>query len=179
MKGKQGPGQAASPLRYALGMFGTSIGMSLGSRANFFYTEFLGLGIQYIAAVNVLYTLWDAVNDPLIGFLSDRTRTRFGRRRPWLLAGPSLYLIGSVTLFTPPSAIINNMIIVAVYYTVFRMLCETMGTVIGVNYHSLLPELFRDERKRTNANVLRQVFQIVGMILGIAIVPRFIRAEGV
>jgi len=169
----------ATPWRYALGMFGTSIGMSMmGSRGTFFYTEFLGLGLQYIALVNVLYVVWDAVNDPLFGYCSDRTRTRFGRRRPWLLLASPVYLIVSVFFYIPPSAIVGNMAVVAVWYTVLRMLTETTGTVMTVNYHALLPELFKDEKKRTDANAIRQALQIIGMIIGIALVPLVIDRLG-
>jgi GPH family glycoside/pentoside/hexuronide:cation symporter len=179
MATKKDSSRLASPGRFALGMFGTSIAMSMiGSRGNFFFSEFFGLGLQYIAIVNVIYAIWDAVNDPLFGLWSDRTRTRFGRRKPWLLLGAPAYLLFSTLFFFPPPAIVRNILIVTTYYGAFRILSETAGTIITINYHSLLPELFKDERQRNKANAIRQALQITGMIIGVALVPLIIDSWG-
>lgn len=170
-KNKSSTQKLTHPFRFALGMLGTSIAMSMASRANFFYSEFWGLGFQYISIVNVIYTFWDAINDPLAGYLSDRTRTKYGRRRPWMLLAAPLYLICSVLFFTPPAGIMNHVIMTAVYYGVFRILGETFGTILTINYHSLLPELFKDDKRRNVTNAMRQMLQIIGMIIGITMVP--------
>jgi Na+/melibiose symporter-like transporter len=77
-----------SPAVYGLGTFGlSSIGHAFGGYYLFFYVDVLGLAVTLAVIINVMYAIWDAVNDPLVGYLSDNTRTRWGRRRPWLLAG--------------------------------------------------------------------------------------------
>lgn len=74
------------PWRYSLAMFGLSIaGYMYVTYGTFFYTETFGLSMKLIALGNVLYAVWDAFNDPIAGYLSDRTRTRWGRRKPWAL----------------------------------------------------------------------------------------------
>ncbi len=166
------------PWRYALTMFGLSIaGYMYVTYGTFFYTESIGLSMKLIAFGNVLYAIWDAFNDPVAGWLSDRTRTRFGRRKPWLLVSVPVFVIASILFFSPPAALGTGTAL-AVYFTVFLMLTETGNTISSVNYHSLLPELYRDEVQRNKANSIRQAMQLVGMIIGVSLVPMITEAIG-
>ena len=159
------------PWRYALTMFGLSIaGYMYTTYGTYFYTEQIGLTMSAIALANVIYAIWDAFNDPIAGYLSDRTRTRFGRRKPWLLVSVPVFVIASILFFSPPAALGTGVGLV-VYFTFFLMLTETGNTISTVNYHSLLPELYREEKKRNQANSLRQAMQLVGMIIGVSMVP--------
>ena len=144
------------PWRYSLAMFGLSIaGYMYVTYGTFFYTETIGLSMKLIALGNVLYAVWDAFNDPIAGYLSDRTRTRWGRRKPWLLVSVPVFVLSSILFFSPPASL-GTGVGLAVYFTVFLMLTETGNTISTVNYHSLLPELYRDEKRRNQANALRQ-----------------------
>ena len=67
-----------------------------------FYAQQEGLGLTIVGLVFLIGRLWDALSDPLIGVLSDRTRTRFGRRRPWIAAGGVLFALAAWALFLPP-----------------------------------------------------------------------------
>jgi GPH family glycoside/pentoside/hexuronide:cation symporter len=119
---------------------------------------------------NIFFAVWDAFNDPIAGYLSDRTRTRWGRRKPWLLISVTLFALASILFFSPPGALGTGPIL-AVYFTVFLMLTETANTIASVNYHSLLPELFRETGERNRANSIRQALQLVGMIISVSLVP--------
>ncbi len=166
------------PWRYSLAMFGLSIaGYMYVTYGTFFYTETIGLSMKLIALGNVLYAVWDAFNDPIAGYLSDRTRTRWGRRKPWLLASVPVFVLSSILFFSPPASL-GTGVGLAVYFTVFLMLTETGNTISTVNYHSLLPELYRDEKRRNQANALRQAMQLVGMIIGVSLVPMITAAIG-
>jgi Na+/melibiose symporter-like transporter len=66
-----------------------------------YYATELGLGLPLVGAIFMLSRIWDAVNDPLIGVLSDRTRTRFGRRKPWIAAGTPLFVLATLAVFAP------------------------------------------------------------------------------
>lgn len=152
-------------------MLGLTIpGQMYSAYATFFYNDKLHLPLYFISAGMIVFTIWDAFNDPIVGVLSDRTRTKIGRRRPWLLAGAPLFCLFYILFFTPPDTLQPG-IPLAVYFTVFLMLLETMGTVTGTNYHSLFPELFRSGKSRTFANALRQALQLVGMIIGVSLTP--------
>ena len=166
------------PWRYSLAMFGLSIaGYMYVTYGTFFYTETIGLSMKLIALGNVLYAVWDAFNDPIAGYLSDRTRTRWGRRKPWLLVSVPVFVLSSILFFSPPASL-GTGVGLAVYFTVFLMLTETGNTISTVNYHSLLPELYRDEKRRNQANALRQAMQLVGMIIGVSLVPMITAAIG-
>jgi len=64
--------------------------------------EGFGLGLAFVGLVLVLARLFDGVTDPLVGFLSDRTRSRWGRRKPYILLGTPIYILGIFILFIPP-----------------------------------------------------------------------------
>ena len=167
------------PWRYSLAMCGLSIaGYMYVTYGTFFYTETIGLSMKLIALGNVLYAVWDAFNDPIAGYLSDRTRTRWGRRKPWLLVSVPVFVLSSILFFSPPASL-GTGVGLAVYFTVFLMLTETGNTISTVNYHSLLPELYRDEKRRNQANALRQAMQLVGMIIGVSLVPMITEDIGV
>lgn len=158
------------PWRYALGMFGTSIPITMiKSSIVLFYVDILGLDVRAYAVVMVLYAVIDAIDNPLLGYLSDRTRTRFGRRRPWLLIGAPLLAASMIALFSPPSAL--DGLALVLWFAVFAILSELFDSMLNANYGALLPELFPTERRRGLANVLRQAFQLVAMIISLALTP--------
>ena len=166
------------PWRYALTMFGLSIaGYMYTTYGTFFYTEKIGLSMQMIAAANVVYAIWDAFNDPIAGYLSDRTRSRWGRRRPWILGAVPVFILASILFFSPPAAL-GKGIGLTLWFGIFLVLTETGNTISSVNYHSLLPDLYREEAPRNSANSLRQALQLVGMIIGVSLVPAITSALG-
>ena len=96
-----------NPLRYAIGMFGTSIPINMfKTYALVFYVQKLSLiTASQFAIITAAYTFLDAIDNPIYGFLSDRTRTPFGRRRPWLVIGTPLLVLCFVMFFNPPAAL--------------------------------------------------------------------------
>jgi GPH family glycoside/pentoside/hexuronide:cation symporter len=164
------------PWRYALAMFGLSItGYMYQTYGVFFYNDKIGLSMTAIGVGNIFFAVWDAFNDPVAGYLSDRTRTRWGRRRPWLLAGVAVFAAASILFFSPPAV---PGIALALYFTLLLMLTETANTITSVNYHSLLPELFRETDKRNRANSIRQALQLAGMIISVSLTPLIAGALG-
>lgn len=168
----------ANPYVYGLGMLGLTIpGQMYTAYAAYYYNNELGLAMALIAMGKVFFTIWDAFNDPIMGFLSDRTRTKMGRRRPWLLAGAPLFALFFILFFAPPLGI-EKIIPLVVYFTAFLMLTETMGTITSTNYHALFPELFKSNTDRASANAFRQALQLVGMIIGVSLTPKIAEALG-
>ena len=82
--------RSATPWRYAVGMFGLAIPINtIRVSTLLFYVDILGLDVRAYGLVMAVYAVLDAVDNPILGHLSDRTRSRWGRRRPWLRsAGP-------------------------------------------------------------------------------------------
>ncbi|MGJ6981019.1 MFS transporter [Aestuariimicrobium soli] len=159
-----------APWRYALGMFGMSIPITMirGSLL-LFYVDILGLDVRAYGIVMGVYAVIDAIDNPVLGWLSDRTRTRFGRRKPWLVVGTVLVCAGLVAFFTVPSAAEGAALVA--WFAVFAILCEAADSMVSANYGALLPELFPTERQRALANGLRQGFQLVALVISLALTP--------
>ncbi|MFC7581741.1 MFS transporter [Schaalia naturae] len=171
-------GPRTSPLRYAVGMFGTSIPINVikGSMV-YFYVSILGMDAAAYAAVYSVYGIIDAIDNPLFGYLSDRTRSRWGRRRPYLIVGALLLMVAMIALFWVPSAVTARTATLLVgWFAVFAILSEASDSLINANYGALLPELFPAERRRALANSLRQGFQLVAMVLSLGLTPVLARS---
>lgn len=150
-----------------MGMFGLTVMIFLfNTYGTYFYVVHLGLPMQAIAAANIIITVWGAMVNPIAGHLSDRTRTKMGRRKPWLLVFVPLLTIAIIMMFSPPAGIG-----LAIYFAVLSIVGETSHTTAFLNYNALLPELFREERERNRANAIRQALQFVGMVIGVSLVP--------
>ena len=162
--------------RYGVGMFGTSIPINLikGSML-YFYTDVLGMDAKVFAAVYAVYSVIDAIDNPVFGFLSDRTRTRWGRRKPYLVVGALVLLVASILIFTVPTGVATDATLLVIWFATFTILAEMADSVINANYGALLPELFPAERVRAKANAIRQAGQLVAMILALGLTPYLAR----
>jgi glycoside/pentoside/hexuronide:cation symporter, GPH family len=162
---------------YAIGMFGTSIPINmLKTYAAIYYVDRLGMTTPQMAAILLIYTFIDALDNPVYGFLSDRTRTRWGRRRPWLAIGTPLLILAFIAFYSPPAFLAGESLFG--YAMLFYILTGTLDSVINANYAALFPELFRTDASRASTNALRQAFQLVAMIISIALTPMVTSAIG-
>ena len=124
----------------------------------------------------LVYAFIDAIDNPVYGFLSDRTRSRWGRRRPWLAIGTPLLVLSLIAFYNIPAFLTGNSIFA--YCMLFYILTGTLDSIILANYGALFPELFRDDASRAKTNALRQAFQLVAMIISIALTPMVTNAIG-
>ncbi|MCG8348371.1 MAG: MFS transporter [Chloroflexales bacterium] len=128
----------------------------------FFLTTVAGLRPIAAGSILLLVRIWDAVNDPIIGWLSDRTRSRWGRRRPWILAGAVPFgIIFCLQWVVPPLDADGKF----VYYLVMALLFSIAFTVVNVPYVALTPELTQDYDERTKLNSFRFAFSIGGSLM--------------
>lgn len=160
-----------SPIAYGLGAFGLeSLATVFMGFYMYYYIDELGLAVAMAAIINVIYAIWDAVNDPLAGFLSDNTRTRWGRRRPWLLTGLPFYVGILVLVYAVPGPFLQGNALFWYALLIF-FLFEAAYTIMSVNYTALFPELFQDLRERARASSYLQGLGMLGQLLGFSIPP--------
>ena len=128
-----------------------------------YFSDELGLGLTVVGTVLLVARLFDVVTDPVVGLLSDRIRTRWGRRRPWVLAGVPLILMGTGFLFLAPVG-------VGWAYLLFWSVVTALGwTVLSLPHNAWAAELSPDYHERARIYGASQAFAIVGTILGVAI----------
>jgi GPH family glycoside/pentoside/hexuronide:cation symporter len=167
----------AKSFNYAIGMFGTSIPINMLKTFAFtFYVLGMGVTTTQWAAMMFIYAFIDALDNPVYGFLSDRTRTRWGRRRPWLTIGTPLLILTFIAFYNMPAFLAGDSVFA--YCMIFYILVGTLDSVINANYAALFPELFRDDSSRAKTNAMRQAFQLVAMIISIALTPMVTDAIG-
>ncbi len=159
------------PISYAIGMFGTSIPINMFKTfaAKYYIDVLAKVTTKQFAFIQLIYTFVDAVDNPTYGFLSDRTRTKWGRRRPWLLCGSVLLVLCFILFFSPPTQLSAQK--VYYYMMVMYILTGTLDSLINSNYGALFPELFKDRQVRAKTNAMRQAFQFIAMVLSIALTP--------
>ena len=136
----------------------------------FYYIDELGLAVAMAAIINVIYAIWDAVDDLLVGFFSDNTRTRWGRRRPWLLTGLPFYVGILVLVYAVPQRFLQGNALFWYALVVF-LLFEAARTIMSVNYAALFPELFQGLRERARASSYYGGLATLGELAGFTIPP--------
>ena len=103
-----------------------------------FYFIAVGLPISYILAAYVIWTIWNALNDPLLGYISDRTHTKWGRRKPFIILGTIPILIIEIILWIPPT---DSHFITFIYLLIMLICFDTFYTMITF-FDALFPELY-------------------------------------
>lgn len=124
-----------------------------------FLTNIIGLNPAWAGTVLMLSKIWDAVSDPLMGVISDNTRCRMGRRKPYIMAGGFCIFAAIALMWYPVS--FESQVGKVVYMTVVYMLYNTVSTVIAVPYSSMSTEITTDIAVRSKINLLRLVFSLV------------------
>ena len=138
-----------------------------------FYFSLVKLDTHVISIVFILWSIYNAVNDPVLGGFSDRTKTTKlggGRRRPWIIAMivplPAIMFF----LFTPP---LNNPTLSAIYFFLIICLFDTFYTSYSLNHTSLYPEMFLTDKGREEVGAARRIWMVFGLIIAF-VLPGFI-----
>lgn len=168
-------------LAYGCGALMDGGGVALMSCVMLKYMEG-GLGIPMAVASTIMMVakIWDAITDPLMGFISDNTRGRYGRRKPYMVVGGVLLIIGIFLLFLPVEqwGIISaeNQAGLVAWMVIMYLLWNTFSTITMVPYCSMSSDISPSFKERNNANTVKLVFNAVASGLAYVLPLLFIEA---
>lgn len=155
-------------LIYGCGDTGFSLtGTIIAAYFAIFLTDVVGISPGIAAIAIFVGRSWDYINDPLIGYLSDRTRTRWGRRRPFLLFGALPFALAFILMWYRPP--IQNLVFLAIYYAFAYVLFDSAATFVYMPYFALTPELTSNYDERTSLTTIRMFFSILGSLIAFTI----------
>ncbi|RJP51775.1 MAG: hypothetical protein C4586_03925 [Anaerolineaceae bacterium] len=162
-------------LLYGSGDWGISgIGMMRSIFYALYLTDVVGIEPRLASIGALVGIVWDAVNDPIIGTLSDRMKSRLGRRRPFLLWFAFPFGLSFVMLWSAPNW--ESQIGLLIYVTLAFMISDTLTTLVAVPYLSLTPELTQDYDERTSLSSFRTVFQLLSAMTVVIAAPMIVDA---
>lgn len=134
-----------------------------------YLTAFLGVPVAIAGFVTTAVLIFDMITDPLVGYLSDRTDSRFGRRAPWMFAGVLVMAAGMVGLFAVPAGMATwpNVLWVIGFFGI-----ATIGfTMVAIPYGAQSGEITQDSKERSTMTGWRMGFASIGILIGGAVIP--------
>ncbi|WP_282847601.1 MFS transporter [Microbacterium oxydans] len=141
----------------------------------YFYVSHLAVPATGVAIAMIAHGVLNAVLNPLVGTISDRLRTPWGRRIPWIGLGIVPLVVAFALVWMPPELPVTGLII---WFLVVVAVYDVAFVVVVLNISALFPEIFRTTEERARGNVPRQIFAILGMVLGTAGAPALYGAIG-
>ena len=168
MENSQNAGKLSLGTKFAYGAADFGIAMvtaAIQFVLFFYYNAVLGIDPVLVGtALLVGKFTWDAINDPIMGYLSDRTRTRWGRRKPYMLFGAIPFGLAVWLMFSLPKGLTGATAFLVVLGSF--LLVDTFQTMVCVPYYAMSAELTYDYNERTSLIAIRMIFTVLGYILG-------------
>jgi glycoside/pentoside/hexuronide:cation symporter, GPH family len=154
----------------------TSLGVAtpvetISAFALYYIVDVKNLPATWFASFWFFYTIYNALNNPALGYASDRTRSRWGRRRPYILFCGLPYVLTFALIFTTPFDGKFNPVALLVYFGVFIVIWEGLYTALATGYYGLLPEMFGNYRERTDVAAKMNIFQVIALVLASVLPP--------
>ncbi len=163
-------------VKYGFGGIGSNIPfLMMMFYSMYFYTDIFGISAGVVGAIFLTARLVDAFTDPLMGMLSDRTRTKMGKFRPWIkYASPFMGLATFLVFATPGFGMTGKIIYAFVTYVFYSI----ASTAVNIPYHSLTAAMSEDPDQRTTIAIVKQSFMIPAFLVGSVFVLPIIGALG-
>ena len=166
----------ADKLIWSLASFGGAVISGIyAALLLYFYQVYLGLGAFFIALAAGIYAIWNAINDPLFGYISDsKSSKKLGRRIPYMRYTAPLLGIGFILVWFVPLTLDNFSIFLWMLITM--LIYDTAYTIIFLVYSALLPELTESDKERGEFQMYAGLFYLLGVIIGF-VVPELLRPK--
>lgn len=165
--------------KIAYGLGDTSCNIVVGlttSLLTFFYTDYIGVSVQMIGLIILISRFFDGGSDVVMGLIVDRTRSKYGKARPWVLWASIPYAIGCVLLFTvPPASDMVKAIYIFITYNFIQTVCYT---ALNLPYSSLAALMTRNQYERGSINAIRMALSPFGRILATAVTLPLVKLLG-
>ncbi|MEO1641431.1 MAG: MFS transporter [Pseudomonadota bacterium] len=139
-------------------------------------TAFLGVPVGIAGFVTTAVLIFDMVTDPLVGYLSDRTKSRFGRRAPWMFTGVVVMSAGMVGLFAVPPGM--GMTANLGWVVAFFVLATIGFTMVAIPYSAQSGEITQSPTERSTMTGFRMAFASIGILIGGAVIPGLAEGRG-
>lgn len=157
-----------SKLAYSSGNLSVNlIAQAFAAYIVFYYVDVLGVRPGLISVAMVIHGIVNAVLNPLFGHISDRTRSRYGRRIPYMMFG----MVPLAALFTAIWFPVGTGMALFWYFLTIVLLYDVLFVMVVLNYSALFPEMFTTIKERASVSAWRQMLGIIGMIIGVALPP--------
>jgi GPH family glycoside/pentoside/hexuronide:cation symporter len=166
-------------MQYSLSSLGITIpAEAVAGVIAFYIVDVKNLPVAWYSTFWFFYTIYNAANNPVLGFMSDRTRSRWGRRLPYILFTGLPYALAFALLFTAPFDGRSNPAGLLIYFGTAIVIWEGLYTALATGYYGLLPEMFGTYEERTDVAAKMNIFQILGLFIGAALPPMLANLMG-
>lgn len=145
---------------------GAGMAIPVAIYMSIFYSDTVLVPLGYIAMAVAFARAFDAITDPFMGWLSDRTQTRWGRRRPWIMIGAPFCALSFIALFSPPPSL--STMEAARWFTVTFVLYFLATTMYGIPHYGLGPEITLDYKERLSLFGWMEGFSVLGTMFAAA-----------
>jgi len=160
-------------IAFACGEVGDNVALNTFSFLVFtFYFTVVKIPTPIMTLGFIFWALWNAINDPLIGYLSDRTKSRWGRRIPWMIGATIPLGVLMILLFTPYTTYDQSQTIF-IYFIIILILFDLAYTSFNLNYNALFSEMFVEMRARSSTGRIRIIFVLLATMFALTF-PTFI-----
>jgi glycoside/pentoside/hexuronide:cation symporter, GPH family len=139
---------------------------AVGAFLIFYYTDIKKLSPVLMGGVTAVYAIYNAGNNVVLGHLSDRTRSKWGRRIPYVRFSSLPFAVCFALLWLAPFDAQTQTVALLAYLALGMILWEGLGTAIGTGYYSLLPEMFPDRLEQTDVSVRMNIVQTAALLTG-------------
>lgn len=160
-------------LAFACGEVGDNVALNSFTFLVFtFYFAVVRIPTPMMTLGFIFWAIWNAINDPLIGYLSDRTKSRWGRRIPWMI-GATIPLGILMFLLFIPTTTYDQSNSVFIYFLVILILFDISYTSFNLNYNALFSEMFVDMKERSQTGRIRIIFVLLATMFAL-VLPTFV-----